>query len=284
MKLLHLTDIHLTPPPGTIAGRDPVANLDRALDHALGAHPDAAAVFVTGDLSDWGDAADYDRLRARLADLAMPVHLGIGNHDDRATFLDRFPHLGAEGFVQYRVDLPGSGGDAGGGHVALMLDTWEAETHAGSFCESRAAWLDARLAEAEVPVLLFLHHNPVPIGIGPMDRIMLRDADRLGAVLDGHPGRVRHIFHGHCHLPLAGSFRGVPFSSPRGTNHAGWADFGNAGSLAGSDLPEAYAVALIEANSIMVHMVEYGYEAAGGAIRREGSPDRADWDRLTMVR
>ena len=276
MKLLHITDIHLTPPPGIIAGRDPVANLDRALAHAAANHADAEAIFVTGDLSDWGDAEDYDRLRARLADVALPVHLGIGNHDDRATFLSRFPHLGADGFVQYRVDLPG--------HTALVLDTWEEGTHAGSFCEARAAWLDARLSEAGAPVLLFLHHNPVPIGIGPMDEIMLRDAARMGDVLDRHPGRVRHIFHGHCHLPLAGSFRGIPFSAPRGTNHAGWADFGNAGFLAGSDLPEAYAVALVADGSVMVHMIEYGYEAAGGTIRREASPDKADWNRLTMVR
>ena len=276
MKLLHLTDIHLTPPPGTIARRDPVANLDRALDHALTHHTDAAAIFVTGDLSDWGDDEDYARLRTRIADVPLPVHLAIGNHDERAVFLDHFPHLGTDGFVQYRVDLPD--------HVALVLDTWEDGTHAGSFCEARAAWLDARLAEADAPVLLFLHHNPVPIGIAPMDRIMLLDADRLGEVLDRHPGRVRHIFHGHCHLPLSGTFRGVPFSAPRGTNHAAWPDFGHGGFLAGSDLPEAYAVALVGARDVMVHMVEYGYEAAGGAVRREGSPDKADWDRLTMVR
>ncbi len=276
LKLIHLTDLHITAPGGTIAGRDPIANLDRALNHALTRHADAAALFVTGDLSDWGDAADYRHLRERLDNLALPVHLGIGNHDDRAIFLEHFPHLGSDGFVQYRADLPG--------HIALMLDTWEAGTHAGSFCEARAAWLDARLSEAAAPVLLFMHHNPVPIGIGPMDRIMQQDADRLGRVLDAHPGRVRHIFHGHCHLPLSGSFRGIPFSAPRGTNHAGWADFGNASFLAGSDLPESYAVALLTDEAVMVHMIEYGYEAAGGAIRREGSPDKADWDRLTMVR
>lgn len=276
LKLLHLTDIHLTEPGGTIAGRDPIANLDRALDHVLAHHADAAAVFITGDLSDWGDAADYALLRERLHRVPVPVHPGIGNHDDRATFLDHFPHLASDGFAQYRVDLPD--------HVALVLDTWEESTHAGSYCEARAAWLDARLSEADAPVLLFMHHNPVPIGIAPMDAIMQRDADRLGAVLDAHPGRVRHIFHGHCHLPLSGSFRGVPFSAPRGTNHAGWPDFGNVTYLAGSDLPEAYAVALLTDDAVMVHMVEYGYEAAGGAIRREGSPDKADWDRLTMVR
>lgn len=276
LKLLHFTDIHLTKPGDTIAGRDPIANFDRALAHALALHSDAAAAFITGDLSDWGDAVDYERLADRIGAVPMPVHLAIGNHDDRAAFTRQFPALGRHGFIHYRVDLPG--------HTALVLDTWEDGTHAGSFCELRAAWLNAQLLACEQPVLLFMHHNPVPLGIKPMDKIMQRDATRLGDVLDAHRGKVRHIFHGHCHLPLAGSFRGVPFSAPRGTNHAGWPDFGNERFLAGSDLPEAYAVALIDETSVMVHMVEYGYEAAGGDVRREGSPDKADWDRLTMVR
>ncbi|MEM8848880.1 MAG: phosphodiesterase [Pseudomonadota bacterium] len=273
MKLIQLTDIHLTAAGQTIGGRDPSANLDRALGHALAHHGDADAIFITGDLSDWGDAADYEVLRARLTSVPMPVHLAIGNHDDRATFRAVFPAVGTGPFAQYTAALPG--------HLAVVLDTWEAGTHAGSFCQDRADWLDATLRAAQDPVLLFLHHNPVPMGIGPMDRIMLLDADRLGAVLDRHPGRVRHIFHGHCHLPLAGSFRGIPFSSPRGTNHAAWPDFGNAAMLAGSDLPQAYAVALVGTDGVMVHMVEFGY---AGPIRREGSPDKADWDRLTMVR
>ena len=73
----------------------------------------------------------------------------------------------------------------------------------------------------------------------------------------------------------------MPFSAPRGTNHAGWPDFGNGNNLSASDLHESYAVILADDTSVMVHMVEYGYE---GEIRREGSPDYADWNRLTMVR
>lgn len=65
------------------------------------------------------------------------------------------------------------------------------------------------------------------------------------------------------------------------TNHAGWPDFANQGNLSASDLPESYAVVLVDEISVMVHMIEYGYQ---GAVRREGSPDYADWNRLTMVR
>lgn len=274
MKLIQLTDIHLTTPGETIAGRDPNANFDRALEHALANHPDAEAIVITGDLSDWGDHADYLRLKHRIADLPMPVHLCIGNHDDRETFLEVFPDCADDqGFVQRAVALSTG--------TALLLDTWGPETHEGHFCETRADWLEAQLKAVSGPVWIFLHHNPVPTGIDPMDRIMLIDADRLGATIAPHRDKIAHIFHGHCHLPLAGSFHGIPFSAPRGTNHAGWAKFGEPERLSGADLPEAYTVILVNAHSVMIHMVEYGYT---GEIRTEATPDYAAWDRETMVR
>lgn len=274
MKLLQFTDIHLTTPGESIGGRDPNENFSKGLAHALSHHPDADALVVTGDLSDWGDKQDYERLKAVLGDVALPVHLCIGNHDEREAFLSVFPDKADEnGFVQAWFDLPiGTG---------LLLDTWGPNSHAGYYCEKRCRWLDDQLSQLEEPVFLFMHHNPVPIGIEPMDKIMLQDAQAFAAIVSKHASKIRHIFHGHCHLPLSGSLHGVPFSAPRGTNHAGWADFGNTSKLSASDLPESYAVILADDASVMIHMIEYGYQ---GEIRREGSPDYADWDRLTMVR
>lgn len=274
MKLLHLTDIHLTNPGATIAGRDPNRNFARALDHAMALHSDAAALFITGDLSDWGDGDDYLRLRSEIARLPMPVHLCIGNHDHRPTFLRHFPERqGDGGFVQDVVELPL-------GH-AILLDTWQEGSHAGHFCESRAAWVEARLAALPGPVWLFMHHNPVATGIAPLDSIMLHDADRFAAAIRPHRDKVAHIFHGHCHLPLSGSIMGIPFSAPRGTNHAGWPDFAARDRLAGADLTEAYAVIMAAPDSTMVHMVEFGYD---GPLHDDGSPDYAEWDRLTVTR
>ncbi len=274
MKLLQLTDIHLTTPGQTIGGRDPNRNFQKALDHAMRHHPDAEAVFITGDLSDWGDHADYLRLKQTVARFPVPVELCIGNHDDRDTMLSVFPELkGAGGFVHRVVPLSV-------GH-AIVLDTWEKDTHAGSFCAARADWLAEQLAVLEGPLWVFMHHNPVPVGIAPMDQIMQLDADRLGGVLAPHAGKIAHIFHGHCHLPLSGSFHGIPFSAPRGTNHAGWPDFGAVKLLSAADLTESYAVILANPPTTMVHMVEFGY---AGAVRHEGSPDYANWDKLTMIR
>ena len=66
MKLIHMSDIHLTAPGSTIGGRDPRHNFERAFGHVLADHSDAELMVITGDLSDWGDRTDYEWLRSRL--------------------------------------------------------------------------------------------------------------------------------------------------------------------------------------------------------------------------
>ena len=63
MKLIHMSDIHLTAPGSTIGGRDPRYNFERALSHILLDHGDAELMVITGDLSDWGDRTDYEWLK-----------------------------------------------------------------------------------------------------------------------------------------------------------------------------------------------------------------------------
>lgn len=274
MKLIQLTDIHLTTPGETIAGRDPNANFEAALEHVLTHHADAELMAITGDLSDWGDREDYERLKRRLSAFALPTALMIGNHDRRDVFLQVFPELAdPNGFVQ-------SARDANMGRC-LFLDTNEPATHAGRYCEARQAWLADALDAGPGPFLIFMHHNPIPTGIGPMDQIGLMDAEAFAAVIRPRQRKIRHIFHGHCHYAMTGSLCGVPVSSLRGTNHAGWPNFAEKTLLSGSDLPPSYGVALFGPETTTVHMVEFGYD---GPVRVEGSPDYAEWDRETMAR
>ena len=274
MKFLQLTDIHLTAPGQTIGGRDPNENFAQAIEHAMKHHSDAEAMFITGDLSDWGETDDYKRLAEQLDKLPLPVHLCIGNHDDRPTFLKQFPDLeGDGGFVHSVVPLSI-------GH-AILLDTWGPESHAGFFCEDRAKWLSYQLTELDGPIWIFMHHNPVPSHVKPMDEIMLLDSSRFGEIIRPFKDKISHILHGHCHLPLSGTFHGIPFFAPRGTNHAGWPNFAAERLLSAADLTESYAVIFADKNSTMIHMVEYGYK---GNVRNEGSPEYADWDKITMIR
>ena len=158
MKLVHMSDIHLTAAGSTIGGRDPRFNFERALTDILKSHHDAELLVITGDLSDWGDRDDYEWLKARLDRFPLPVRLCIGNHDRRETFLSVFPdHGGPDGFAHGVHDTAAG--------RCLFLDTVQPESHAGAFCELRQQWLEARLSEHPGPFLLFMHHNPMPTHI-----------------------------------------------------------------------------------------------------------------------
>lgn len=274
MKLLQFTDIHLTTPGQTISGRNPNMNFERGLQHALQNHADAELITITGDLSDWGDREDYELLKKHISQTPIPVALCIGNHDNRETFLEIFPDLADEnGFIQGIKDT-----SAG---RCLFLDSKNPGTHAGLYCETRQAWLDDRLSEYDGPFFLFIHHNPMPIHLKPLDSIRLLNDETFRAVIKKHAVKIRHIFFGHCHLPLSGSVVGVPVSSLRSTNHQGIAVFSEEEMLTHADLPSAYSVAFIEPDYVTVHMIEFGYE---GEIHTEGSPDYTTWDRATMKR
>ncbi|MBY0330372.1 MAG: metallophosphoesterase [Acetobacteraceae bacterium] len=218
VHLLHLTDLHLPPPGETVHGADTASRLDAVLDDILARHgpggemPRPEFAVVTGDLTRDGEPAAYRRLRAALARLPCPAHLLMGNHDKRAAFRATFPEarMDADGFVQQAVHAAAG--------LCLMLDTLEEGRPEGRLCARRLAWLAARLAESGgAPVLLFMHHPPMPVGMAAMDQAGLMDAAALWAVLAPHRGRIRHLFHGHLHRPIAGAWHGIPVFSLRGS-------------------------------------------------------------------
>ena len=197
-KLVLLSDLHLG--QAGAAGRDPESCLAAALDQIAAEHGDAATVIVLGDLSDAGRSEDYARLRSLAAALPMPLHLMLGNHDDRGRFRAVF---GGAGPVQQQVTL-------GCGTPLYLLDTNDGGRDGGSLSDGRLDWLDAALAAADRPGFVFLHHPPVPTFAPLFDGIGLDDRAALAACLARHPGKVRAAIFGHCHMTLAGALAGVP--------------------------------------------------------------------------
>ena len=256
-SFLHLTDLHVTPQGAApLYGLDPGLRLaeavaDMAARHGPGSAAPVAFAVVTGDLTHHGEPLAYARLGALLDRLPFPVHLLLGNHDHRAAFTAEFPATprDAHGFVQQALPTPAG--------LFLMLDTNEPGTHAGRLCATRLAWLKQQLTTSEGDVLLFLHHPPLPVGITRMDRIPLLDADALWDVLAPHAGRIRHVFHGHLHRPLSGSWRGIPFSSLRGTSHQVALDLSEREGVPGSHEPPAYALVRVTEEGIVIHTHDF---------------------------
>ncbi|MFT7533859.1 MAG: Icc protein, partial [Gammaproteobacteria bacterium] len=209
-----------------------------------------AFLVVTGDLADRAEDAAYKHLRAELDRCVLNNHLIIGNHDNRATFTHYFPTtpIDENGFVQYAIETSFG--------VLLMLDTVKALSHGGEYCEIRRQWLSDKLAEhADQPVFLFMHHPPFDLHLPCLDAIGLEDQHLFAEAISIHRN-IRHIFFGHAHRPLSGSWLRWPFSSLRGTNHQVKLDF-TTESIIYYDEPPEYSVVFVNDASVVVHTHTY---------------------------
>ncbi len=252
LKFIHLTDTHLVKRGELLYQLDPVLRLRAAIDNINVEHADAAFAMITGDLAHWGEPAAYQALREELSRLVLPVHLLIGNHDDRVAFCDSFPETGTlnGAYVQYSF--------VAGGYRHIALDSNEPGVSWGIFCSERARWLDEQLAADEQLAFLYIHHPPFPVGIAAMDRISLRTSDELRQVVLRHRAKIRHIFFGHLHRPVSGSWMGIPVSTLRGTNHQVALVLGETERVPGSHEPPQYAVVLASADAVVVHAHDFG--------------------------
>lgn len=251
MKFIHVTDTHLVEPGQTLYGLDPVARLRLCVDDINRNHADADFAIFTGDLAHMGQPAAYAALRATLGRLLMPVHLLLGNHDDRTHFLSAFPERPRDpaGFVQFGFDTPQG--------RFVCIDTNEPGVPWGWLCAQRLDWLAAELdRHAERPVYLFMHHPPFPVRLKRMDEIALQEPERFARVVAGRRN-IRHLFFGHLHRPIGGSWNGIPFTTMRATSHQVALDFVTGGIVPGSHEPPAYAVVFLSDGLTVAHFHDF---------------------------
>ena len=227
--------------------------LDAAIADINVHHGDADLLVLTGDLTHRGAPAAYENLADALSALRVPIRLLIGNHDDREAYRRAFPdeHFDGAGFAQSAFDV-----SAG---RFLILDTVQGGSHAGLYCEQRQRWLREELQKAGgLDTYLFMHHPPFVTGIPPMDHIGLSNREAFRAVVEPFRHQIRHLFFGHLHRPIAGSWLGIPISTVRSMNHQCALSLKDDGpDITGNFEPPAYCVVLIEADRVVVHFHDF---------------------------
>ena len=205
MLIAQITDCHIGFFRSDVGGAN-TQRLRAVLDRLRDGPNRPDLLLLSGDLTEFGDAASYARLAEMLADLPFPVQLMVGNHDDRAALRATFPGTPVDrGFVQYVLPLPGL--------RLIALDTLEPGRHGGAFCAERAGWLSDQLdADPATPVVIAMHHPPFVSGLDWLDGA--EDAPwiaRFTAAITGRP-QVRAIIAGHLHRTIHASVAGVPLT------------------------------------------------------------------------
>lgn len=251
LKFIVLSDLHLGADGAAVNGLDTGARLSEAVAAIQRDHADAAFVLIAGDLADRGEVAAYHNLRARLAGLSVPVHLTLGNHDDRAAFVSVF---GAElddplGRVSRVLDAEG--------YRVILLDTSEPGLVGGRLCAGRQEWLAARLDEAQDrPVIVVQHHHANPLSL-PVDEIILEDGPGYVAILKRHPD-LRQVIAGHVHLPSAAVWHGIPMTTLAGSHYSVSPHVpGVPGAQRQLEGPAQMAVVLAHSDGVTVHFQDH---------------------------
>ncbi|MFQ3786307.1 metallophosphoesterase [Halomonas sp. A29] len=249
-KVLWLTDPHLVE-PDNVASQAPAEawqRFRRCLDEIRHGHTDAELLVLTGDLVHLNNPGAYTLLREELERLPMPYRLLVGNHDDRAALQEAFPDMAMVGsFLQGSDDI---------GEVRLIyLDTQASQGHHGELCLFRLDWLAAQLEEASRrPVLLFLHHPPMEIGVPALDRLRLLESEGLRDLLQSRRAPT-HLFCGHVHRNVSGRWSGHPFALLKSTNAQFSFDM-QADRLIRSEEEPGYGVLLFDDEKVVINYVD----------------------------
>lgn len=268
MKIIHISDIHLTIPGESMGGLNPHDRLARALEDVNRHHSDAQRIIITGDLTHWGEVPAYESLRHLLSGQKIPIRLMIGNHDVRDNFLSVFPDCPRDenGYINYAETLEGI--------RFIYLDTTEPRTHAGYLGAQRLSWLEAELRDTE-RARLFLHHHPMELGIPAIDLIAIVSEDRalFKALLEKYQQRIDYIHFGHVHASIHGTYCGIPFASVPSTGNQCLPDLSDTRWLYGAPLDPAYYVIQITGKDTTIHRIPYTWD---GPVFSSGT-EWEDW-------
>lgn len=182
MLIAQLSDSHLSADPARhYRGLDVQKRLDSILADAARHQPDL--IVVSGDVSDDGSVASYQRAAEQLDASGCRWVWLPGNHDHPATMagvreLTPAVHLN--------------------GWQIILLNSWIEGEEGGRLGEAQLARLETQLADDDTPALIVLHHPPVTVEAAWMNEIGLEDREAFWTVLDQYD-HVHAVLCGHIH-------------------------------------------------------------------------------------
>ena len=173
-------------------GFKPYDNLRTVVPQVLATAPDGA--IVNGDIARLvGESSDYRQIKDALLPLAkrIPVHMTLGNHDDRDNFRAAFTDTETMVEDQYVTVV-----EASPVRLILLDSLLYVNKVVGLLGKMQRSWLEMFLDSADdTPTLIFVHHT---LGDGDVD---LQDVDRLFGIIRPHAS-VKAVLHGHAHQYL----------------------------------------------------------------------------------
>ncbi|NJS13030.1 MAG: 3',5'-cyclic-AMP phosphodiesterase [Microcoleus sp. CSU_2_2] len=202
LLVAQITDTHLFAEiDRTWKGLSTARTLQAVLDRLQQIQPQPDLLLLTGDLSQDETPESYELLASLISPLKIPAYWIPGNHDNLPIMqqvLDKPPISPEKSFQQ-------------GNWQFLLLSSVEAGCSGGKLSPETLDWLDTELQQTDDrPVIIALHHHPLPIDCEIMDGMMLHNADEFLAIVDRYP-QVKIVICGHIHQEFHQQRGGVSY-------------------------------------------------------------------------
>lgn len=210
LTFVHLTDLHIGNPlvEDDHLYSDTATTLRRILAEVKTMVPAPRFIVASGDLTNQGDAASYEQLKAIMAEaeLDIPILYTLGNHDKRTGF---YPVMLGR---TEDLDKPYDHAQVIDGIHIILIDTSAPFKIGGHFEPGQVEWLTAELdRHPELPKLIVMHHAPALDAHRPeleWESLSIADTERLRGALDGR--NVLGILSGHIHFDRVSNWYGIP--------------------------------------------------------------------------
>ena len=195
-----LSDTHIGPKPETMARETNMAeHLRASVKEVLAAKTTLSGVFINGDCALKAglpeEYATFTTLVKPLTEAGLPLHMTLGNHDDRANFWQA---------LNFAVD---AARPVQSKHVSVvksplanwfLLDSLDVvDKPPGKLEAAQREWLAQALdTHADKPALVMVHHNPHLDPTKPNSTLL--DTAELFEILLPRK-QVKSLFFGHSH-------------------------------------------------------------------------------------
>jgi Icc protein len=199
IRVVQLSDCHLfADVQGKLLGLNTEFSLGKVLELIESEQPHPDLVLATGDLSQDGSGASYQRFHEHMKHFSAPVYWLPGNHD-LMTMMRH--HQALERMSPCVISMEN--------WRIILLDSTIVGKVPGRFSDAELTFLDHALSQcSNRHVLVCLHHQPVPVGSAWLDEQIVGNAEQFFTVVDRYP-EVRGIIWGHVHQVFEAQRNGV---------------------------------------------------------------------------
>lgn len=203
MKIIQISDLHLF---ATATETMDIAGFSvntyqtfQKVRHALQQESDIDLIIVTGDIAQDPSKQAYQHIAKQLHALDAPVYCLAGNHD-KPEYLKRFLNTGNLHSIDYL--------DTESWRI-IFLDSSKPNCVAGHFSDEQLTKLAEQL-DTHKPILIAMHHHPVPIHSQWMDEIGLQQAEKFINLIKQQE-QVKAVIFGHIHQAFDETHHNIRF-------------------------------------------------------------------------